>query len=198
MSLTALALCRNALGSQYGFDFHGIWKAGEELALGRTPYIAPDAHALLVHGNAFIPPPPLAVLAIPFSIFPFGVAVALWNLTSVAALVAGLVQGESGSDGACLLDNEDVGHVGDEAPSELGEARKASSTARTRANRGDGVVKRSFARRRWDHGIAVGESRRLPIRLQFAGGVGPTRRGSGHAKSVVPLPANAIRPRICA
>jgi hypothetical protein len=87
-----MALWRNASGIEYGFDFHGgIWKAGQDLLAGRSPYLVPNAHTLLVAGNAFITPPLLAVLAIPFSILPFALAVALWNLVCTGALVGALM-----------------------------------------------------------------------------------------------------------
>ena len=88
--IAGFALVRNVLGSQYAFDFHGIWQAGHDLLRGRSPYLAPEPRVLLRTGNAFIAPPVLAVLAVPFSILPLGAAVALWNLACAAAVVAGL------------------------------------------------------------------------------------------------------------
>lgn len=89
--VAVITLCRNALGSQYGFDFRGgIWKAGQDLLAGHSPYLAPDPHRLLVAGNAFIDPPLLALLAIPFSVLPYGTAVVLWNLACTAAFLAAL------------------------------------------------------------------------------------------------------------
>jgi hypothetical protein len=85
-----IALYRNAMGSHYGFDFHGIWRAGQDVLAGRSPYLAPNAHKLLVVGNAYIDPPLLAVLATVFSVLPFGLGVALWNVTCAAAFVAAL------------------------------------------------------------------------------------------------------------
>jgi hypothetical protein len=82
---------RNARLVSYGFDFHGgAWRAGHDVLVGRSPYPAPDAHMLLVHGNAFITPPPLAIFAIPFSVLPFGAAVALWNVVSALAFAGAL------------------------------------------------------------------------------------------------------------
>jgi hypothetical protein len=90
--VAAITLYRNATGTQYGFDFHGgIWRAGQDVLAGRSPYLAPYAHNLLVIGNAYIDPPLLAVLSIPFSILPFALGVALWNLVCVAALVSALM-----------------------------------------------------------------------------------------------------------
>jgi alpha-1,2-mannosyltransferase len=90
--VAVMTLARNALGSQYGFDFHGgMWKAGQDLLAGRSPYLAPNAHQLLVAGNSLITPPLLAVIAIPFAVLPFGLGVALWNLVCTAAFVGALV-----------------------------------------------------------------------------------------------------------
>lgn len=87
----AITLFRSALGGAYGLDFHGgIWKAAHDVLGGRTPYLAPRAHHLLVVGNAYIDPPLLAVLAIPLSLLPFGAAVVVWNLLCAAAFVAAL------------------------------------------------------------------------------------------------------------
>jgi alpha-1,2-mannosyltransferase len=90
--VSVMTLARNALGTQYGFDFHGgMWKAGQDLLAGRSPYLAPNAHQLLVAGNALITPPLLAVISIPFSVLPFGLGVALWNLVCAAAFAGALV-----------------------------------------------------------------------------------------------------------
>jgi alpha-1,2-mannosyltransferase len=89
--IAAMTLVRNGLGSQYGYDFHGgMWKAGQDALAGRSPYLAPHARTLLVAGNAFIWPPLLALLSIPFSVLPFGLAVALWNLACAGAFVGAL------------------------------------------------------------------------------------------------------------
>ena len=92
-SLAAVAVTtvvRNALGGGYGVDFHGIWRAGHDLLAGQSPYLAPHWRTLLVASNAFIPPPPLAVLAAPFSVLPFAGAVAVWNLLCVGAFAGAL------------------------------------------------------------------------------------------------------------
>jgi hypothetical protein len=90
--VAVMTLTRNALGSQYGFDFRGgIWKAGQDLLAGRSPYLAANARQLLLAGNSLITPPLLAVLAIPFSVLPFGLAVGLWNLVCAAAFAGALV-----------------------------------------------------------------------------------------------------------
>jgi Glycosyltransferase family 87 len=90
VAVAAMAVVRNVSGAHYGFDYHGIYLAGKDVLRGRSPYLAPRAELLLRTGNAFIPPPVLALLAVPFSVVPFGVSVALWNVGCVAAVVAGL------------------------------------------------------------------------------------------------------------
>lgn len=75
----------------YGFDFHGgIWRAGQDVLAGRSPYRAPDARLLAHLGNAYIPPPLLAELFIPLGVLPFWLSVVLLNLACVAALLAAL------------------------------------------------------------------------------------------------------------
>jgi alpha-1,2-mannosyltransferase len=90
MILTVVTLVRNAAGSTYGFDFHGIWNAGHAVLVGRSPYLAADPRVLLLAGNSFVTPPLLAVLAAPFSLLPFVVAATLWKLVSLGAFVAAL------------------------------------------------------------------------------------------------------------
>jgi alpha-1,2-mannosyltransferase len=80
----------NARGRAYGLDFHGIWRAGHRLLAGNSPYVAPDWQRLLVASNAFITPPPLAMLSAPFSLLPFGLAIVLWNLLCAGAFVVAL------------------------------------------------------------------------------------------------------------
>jgi hypothetical protein len=45
---------------------------------------------LLAAGNAYIPPPPLAVVCAPLSLLPFAAAVVVWGVLCTAALVAAL------------------------------------------------------------------------------------------------------------
>jgi hypothetical protein len=91
LAFAAFTLYANARGSQYGFDFHGgIWKAGQDLLAGRSPYPDADAGGLLVPGNAYVLPPLLGVIAVPFSVLPFTLAIVLWNVVCAAALVAAL------------------------------------------------------------------------------------------------------------
>jgi alpha-1,2-mannosyltransferase len=76
--------------SQYGFDFHGSWRAAGDILSGRNPYPAPDANRLLLAGNAFVVPPLLGLLITPVARLPFGVAVAIWNVICGTAFVAAL------------------------------------------------------------------------------------------------------------
>ena len=87
-SLTTVVLTLR--GTEYGFDFRGIWRAGGALLAGHPIYPAATRHALEYPGNALVAPPVLAVLAAPFSLLPFWVAVPVWNLLCAAGLVCGL------------------------------------------------------------------------------------------------------------
>jgi Glycosyltransferase family 87 len=91
VALAAIALYANARGHSYGFDFRGgMWKAGRALLAGRSPYPPPDVQLLLRERNLFIPPPLLALIAVPFAALPWTLAIILWNLVCVAALAAAL------------------------------------------------------------------------------------------------------------
>jgi hypothetical protein len=57
---------------------------------GRSPYPPADPQTLLSRGNQFVTPPPLAILAIPFSLLPFGISVAAWNLSCAVGFAAAL------------------------------------------------------------------------------------------------------------
>jgi hypothetical protein len=83
-------VCQIALSGLFGYDFAGIWRAGHDVSAGRSPYLTPDPRVLLGAENAFIPPPPLAILAIPFSVLPFTAAVVLWDAVCVGALAAAM------------------------------------------------------------------------------------------------------------
>lgn len=87
-SLTTVLLTLR--GTEYGFDFRGLWRAGGALLAGHPIYPAATRHALEYPGNALVAPPVLAVLAAPFSLLPFWIAVAVWNLLCAAGLVSGL------------------------------------------------------------------------------------------------------------
>jgi Glycosyltransferase family 87 len=89
--LAAGALYVNARAHGYGLDFRGgMWKAGHAILAGRSPYPPPNAEILLRELYAFIPPPLLALIAIPFSALPWTLAIIAWSLISIAALVAAL------------------------------------------------------------------------------------------------------------
>ena len=90
-AMAVLTMYVAAKGTIYGFDFRGgAWSAGRDVLAGRSPYPAPDPAKLLVPGNAYIPPPPLAVLCIPLSVLPFVPAVVVWGIACTAALVLAL------------------------------------------------------------------------------------------------------------
>jgi hypothetical protein len=86
---TILTLHGN-LGSQYGFDFRGIWRAGGEMLNGRTPYPAPVAGALARTGNPYVLPPLAGLLAISLTHLSFTFAVVITNVVCVVSLVAAL------------------------------------------------------------------------------------------------------------
>lgn len=80
-----------AMGTQYGFDFRGgTWQAGHALLDGRSPFPPPYPAALLHIANGFITPPLLGVVAIPFSLLGFHVALILWNLVCTLAFAVAL------------------------------------------------------------------------------------------------------------
>lgn len=93
-STFALALLNfyvSVRGPNYAPDFHyGLWPAAHDLLHGRSPFPPADPHRLLALGNAFVTPPLLAVLGVPFSLLPFGVAVGLWNAVCVLSFVGAL------------------------------------------------------------------------------------------------------------
>jgi alpha-1,2-mannosyltransferase len=91
VAVGVITLLRNVLAGSYGLDFRdGVWTAGWALLHGRSPY--PPANALLLFSlqHSFVTPPTLAIVGVPFSLLPFGPAVALWNLTSVGAFIGAL------------------------------------------------------------------------------------------------------------
>lgn len=77
--------------SSFGSDFRGgAWRAGHDLLDGRNPYARPDPALLFSLRHSFVTPPPLAVLAVPFSLLPFNYAVVLWTLANLAAFIAAM------------------------------------------------------------------------------------------------------------
>lgn len=86
-----LHLYLTVVGGHYAPDFHtGAWPAGWNVLHGQSPYLPADSNVLLRHPNSFVTPPVLAVLAAPYSLLPYAVAVALWNLSCAAALAGAL------------------------------------------------------------------------------------------------------------
>jgi alpha-1,2-mannosyltransferase len=84
-------LCLNAHGHAFGMDFRGgMWTAGKAILAGRSPNPPANVHVLDHNRYAFIPPPPLAVLAVPFAVLPFTLAIVLWDVLSLAALLGAL------------------------------------------------------------------------------------------------------------
>lgn len=78
-----------ARGTEYGLDFRGgTWQAGRALLEGRSPYPPPLVGEPLLHASSgFMTPPPLALIGIPFSLLPFWVAIALFNLACVGGAI---------------------------------------------------------------------------------------------------------------
>lgn len=78
-------------GGHYGSDFHGgAWKAGRDILAGRPIYAPAKVGTLLALRSAFIPPPLLALIAVPFSALPFPLAVALWSTLCTGAFAGAL------------------------------------------------------------------------------------------------------------
>ncbi|HTX46005.1 MAG TPA: glycosyltransferase 87 family protein [Solirubrobacteraceae bacterium] len=85
-----IIVSRLALGTEFGFDYKGLWRGGHEILDGHSPYLVLGWRRLLLTGNAFVVPPLLGELSIPFSVLPFHVALPLWNLLSACGLAAAL------------------------------------------------------------------------------------------------------------
>lgn len=89
--VASILFLRNALASGYAVDFRGgIWSAGWAMLHGHSPYPAVNAAALLAQRHAFVTPPPLGVIGIPFALLPFGPAAVVWNILCVSAFVGAL------------------------------------------------------------------------------------------------------------
>lgn len=87
-------------GAQYGMDFRGgTWHAAHAMLAGQSPFPPANPMRLLRLATGFITPPLLAIIGIPFSFSPFWLAIALWNLACVGALIGALhlvgVRGQS-------------------------------------------------------------------------------------------------------
>jgi Glycosyltransferase family 87 len=73
-----------------GFDFKGtIWEPGRQILAGHSPYPHPVATEMNT-GNPSVYPPLALLLALPFSLLPFGLAYALWCVLLAGATVGTL------------------------------------------------------------------------------------------------------------
>ncbi|HYZ76889.1 MAG TPA: glycosyltransferase family 87 protein [Gaiellaceae bacterium] len=89
--VAGLTIYLNVKSHSYGFDFRGgEWVAGRDVLAGRSPYPAPDPAHLVAVGNAYIPPPLLAVLSVPLSLLPMVPAAIVLDVVSTAALALAL------------------------------------------------------------------------------------------------------------
>src|SRR5919109_106447 len=89
--VAGLTIYLNVKSQSYGFDFRGgEWVAGRDVLAGRSPYPAPDPAHLVAVGNAYIPPPLLAVLSVPLSLLPMVPAAIVLDVVSTAALALAL------------------------------------------------------------------------------------------------------------
>lgn len=80
----------NSLGMQFGFDFRGIWRAGQLIAAGINPYPAADPASLYAAGHPFVVPPLLGLAAVPLASLGPATATLVWDSVSVGALGAAL------------------------------------------------------------------------------------------------------------
>jgi hypothetical protein len=91
LTLAVLAVVVNARNGVGGFDFKGsVWAAGSDVLAGRNPYPAADPSQLLIHGNSYVYPPVLAVLAAPLSMLPEPVAFVVWTLVNALCVLLAL------------------------------------------------------------------------------------------------------------
>jgi hypothetical protein len=89
--IAAFTIYANVKSNSYGYDFRGgLWEAGRDILAGRSPYPVPDPAHLEALGNAYIPPPLLAVLFAPIMVLPFVPAAVVLNIVCAAALVLAL------------------------------------------------------------------------------------------------------------
>jgi hypothetical protein len=84
------AMIHNLSGPDYGNDFRGVQDAAIRILHGADPYVGRTAHQLLVTNNPYVLPPLLAELTSPLTALPFGVALAIFDLVCVVALVGAL------------------------------------------------------------------------------------------------------------
>jgi alpha-1,2-mannosyltransferase len=87
----AVVALAKSVGNHYAADFHGgIWRASQAILGGHSPYASPNADRLFRLLNPYIPPPLLAILAIPLAVLPFWLASLLWSAVCAGAFVAAL------------------------------------------------------------------------------------------------------------
>lgn len=89
--IAAFTIYANVQDNSYGYDFRGgLWAAGRDVLARRSPYPVPDPAHLHALGNAYIPPPLLAVLSVPITVLPFVPAAVVLNVVCTAAFVLAL------------------------------------------------------------------------------------------------------------
>lgn len=85
-----LRIAQTGLGP-WGGDFHGgAWLAGHQILRGVSPYLPPSPQLLLHFSRAFVTPPAIGLAAVPLAHLPYPLAIGIWNLVDLAALVAAL------------------------------------------------------------------------------------------------------------
>jgi hypothetical protein len=97
-AVLAVAYLAAALGTgEHMVDFQTLWRAGQDVLAGRSPYHpAPDprlpvtADCMRSGPDCFVYPPPAAFFAAPLSLLPFALAGPLYFLLSIAALLLAL------------------------------------------------------------------------------------------------------------
>jgi hypothetical protein len=91
-TVAAVQLLHSVSSTEYGLDFFGgTWHAGKAVLAGLNPYPPPVEGWRLLHASSgYMTPPPLALVGIPFSLLPFGAAVAAFNLVCVGAAIIAL------------------------------------------------------------------------------------------------------------
>jgi hypothetical protein len=87
---TVVTLAANSRNGQYGFDFHGIWRAAYAIAHGLNPYPAPNAARFALTGNPYVLPPVVGLVTALFVSLPFTMAMLLCNAACVASLMGAL------------------------------------------------------------------------------------------------------------
>ncbi len=81
----------NIRAGDFGLDFRGtIWRAGKAILDGDSPYPGANVAALARAGNPVVYPAATLVTAAPFSLLPLTASAIVWDLVSLAALLAAL------------------------------------------------------------------------------------------------------------